>query len=437
MRRVFRPLLSLVTLVLWPGRAGLAAEDYEQPPVSYSASKPADAITRLEVRLASGDATLGGSDRAVLAALLRELGVPVASQLLVFSKTSLQRGRIGPAQPRALYFSDTCYVGWVPGGLIEVTAIDAQLGPVFYTLDPRAPVTRRARRFERDDDCLRCHGGNFVRGIPGVFARSVFPDATGEPLFRHGTTVVDYRTPFEERWGGWYVTGRHDGAPHRGNRLAREEHDALVFPLANVTPVTDLSPYFDVTRYLAPTSDLIALLVFEHQTAVQNALTHAAFDARRMLHYQAGLERAFGDRASPEPAYDSVKSVFASATRSVVDALLLKDEAPLPAGLAGAPEFVRAFEAAGPRTRDGRSLRDLSLDGHLLRHRCSPLIYSEMFLGLSPPLKRQICAALAHALDPVSPDSRYAYLTAAERAALRAILRETHPDLRELPTGGQ
>ena len=122
---------------------------------------------------------------------------------------------------------------------------------------------------------------------------------------------------------------------------------------------------------------------------------------------------------------------FASATRSVVDALLLKDEAPLPAGLAGSADFVRAYEATGPRTADGRSLRQLSLDGHLFRHRCSPLIYSEMFRGLPAALKRQVCAALTRALDSTTPDPRYGYLSAEERTSLRTLLRETHPDFHD------
>ncbi len=409
-----------------------AAEDYEQPPVAYSTTKPGDAIARLEARLASGELTFTGDDRTILTALLHELGIPHSSQVLVFSKTSFQRNRISPSHPRALYFSDTAYIGWVPGGLIEVTTIDPQLGPVYYAFDPRAkPTPRSSARFVRDEDCLRCHGGNFVRGIPGVFVRSVFPDSSGEPIFRHGSKIVDHRTPFEERWGGWYVTGLHGNARHRGNLLAREEGETLVFPTEQGANLTDLSPYFDSTPYLAPTSDIVALLVFEHQTSVQNALTQAAFDARRMLHYQEGLQKAFKEPVTAEPAYDSVKSVFASATRSVVDALLLKDEARLPAGLAGSADFVRAYESTGPRTTDGHSLRQLSLEGHLFRYRCSPLIYSEMFRGLPGALKQQICAALIRALDSAAPDPRYAYLSTEERSSLRTLLRETHPDFND------
>ena len=178
-------------------------EDYENPPVNYSATAPNDAAKKIETRLAAGTLQLTGTDKEIVTALLREFGAPVSSQVLVFSKTSFQRDRINPDHPRALYFSDDCYIGWVPGGLVEVTTIDPTLGPVFYTFDPRARTANP--RFVRDSDCLRCHGGAFVREVPAVFVRSVFPDVRGDPLLRHGTVVVDYRTPFEQQIGRAHV----------------------------------------------------------------------------------------------------------------------------------------------------------------------------------------------------------------------------------------
>lgn len=126
------------------------------------------------------------------------------------------------------------------------------------------------------------------------------------------------------------MTGEHGRTQHRGNIIATETDNTLIFPTEEGTNVTDLSEYFNVNRYLAPTSDIVSFLVFEHQTAVQNAITKASIEARRMLHYQAGLQEAFKEPITDMPEYDSVKSVFASVTREVVDALLFKDEAPLP-----------------------------------------------------------------------------------------------------------
>lgn len=432
----FRPalLLPLVTTLMGcvTGSLFAAEENYENEPINYSKTAPEDAVSRLQQRLASADIQLPGDEKEILRLLLVELNVPISSQLLVFSRTSLQRDRISPKNPRAIYYSDTCYVGWVPGGLIEITAIDPQLGPTFYAVDPRNPARRNGLKFQRDSDCLRCHGGHFVRGIPGVFARSVFPDATGEPIFKFGSTLVDYRTPFEERWGGWYVTGQHGRAEHRGNIIATEADNQIIFPTADGANVSDLSPYFDPDRYLAPTSDIVSFLVFEHQIAVQNAITKASIEARRMLHYQAGLQEAFKEPVTAEPAYDSVKSVFASVTREVVDALLSKDEATLPFGIKGIPEFGRDYAGEALKSRDGKSLRELVVRRQLYRYRCSPLIYSPMFQQMPAPLKRQIYAALKAALDSDPGNERYDYIGEDERAAIRTILAETLPEFRSI-----
>jgi hypothetical protein len=172
----------------------------------------------------------------------------------------------------------------------------------------------------------------------------------------------------------------------------------------------------------------VAFLVFEHQLAVQNALTKAGFAARRMIDYQRSLQQAFKESETDEPAYDSVKSVFAGATREVVDALLAYGEAPLPEGVQGAPEFTREFQAQGPKTRAGASLRELALSGgRVFRNRCSPLIYSEAFLRLPAPLLTRIYAQVQAVLESPVGEKRYAHLDAAERGRIASILRETHP----------
>lgn len=400
--------------------------DYEQPPVRYSASTPQDAVAQLQRRLSSGGIAFTGDDRAILERVLRELKVPVESQILVFSKTSLQRGRINPSRPRALYFSDSAYVGWVPGGLIEVTAIDPQLGPVFYSFDPQE-ARGAPRTFVRDSDCLRCHGGTFVRDIPGVFARSVIPSDTGEPLLRHGSEIVDDETPFEKRWGGWYVTGYTGAQNHRGNVFGSEQGDQLVFNLTDQRP-TELSDFFDPTRYLARTSDVVALLVFEHQMAMQNSLTRAAHSTRKMLEYQRSLQKTFGDPFTDEPTYDSVKSVINGAVEEVVDHLLFRRAAGLPAGVVGSEAFRRAFRAEAPRSQAGHALKDFQLRDRIFEQRCSFLIYSEMFAALPAQLKTRVLDRLQAALRDEDPRGRYAYLEPAEKRRIYDILVETHAD---------
>lgn len=400
--------------------------DYERPPVSYSASTPHDALAALQARLAAGGVTLAGSEQRILQTLLSELGISTDSQLLVFSRTSFQRDRIRPDRPRALYFSDSVYVGWVPGGLVEVAAIDPQLGPVFYSLElPRA--RNGGLNVVREGDCLRCHGGNFVRGIPGVFARSLFADVNGDPLLRHGTLLVDDETHFEQRWGGWYVTGYRGPAAHRGNVFAREQGEQLVFEPSKQRP-DELSAFFETSSYLRPTSDVVALLVFEHQMSVQNSLTHAGLAARRMLDYQHGLQKAFKEPQTDEPAYDSVKSVFKGAAQDLLDRVLFRNAAPLPPGVVGDDAFAKKFSQGAPRSRAGYALKDLQLDGRLFAQRCSYLVYSESFRALPAPLKDLVLDGLETALLSRDPKDRYAYLPADEKQRIYDILMETHPD---------
>lgn len=402
--------------------------DYEQPPVSYSSAISRDAAARLQERINSGAVSFGGRDRDVLRVVLRELSVPVESQIVVFAKTSLQRGRIHPQTPRAIYFSDSVYVGWVPGGLIEVAAVDAQLGPVFYTFDPRLKQGA-SPAFVRDADCLRCHGGAFVRDVPGVFARSVFPDDTGEPLFRHGSEVVGDETPFARRWGGWYVSGYLGAENHRGNVFAIEAGDQLVFAPSDERPAT-LDRFFETESYLANTSDVVALLVAEHQMAVQNALTRAAQHCRKMLAYQRSLQETLKEPFTDEPAYDSVKSVFTSAVETVLDRLLFRHAAPLPAGIGGSAAFRHAFGVDAPRNADGLSLKDFSLEGRLFAHRCSYLIYSETFASLPVQLRHRILDRLHAELQSNDPGGRYAYIDTAEKRSILDVLNSTLPEAR-------
>jgi hypothetical protein len=405
---------------------GQGSPDYEQPPVSYSATAPNDALAKLQARIASGELAFAGSEQEALRTLLDALGVPVESQTFVFSKTSLQRGRIRPERPRALYFSDSVYVGWVPGGLMEVTAIDPQLGPIFYSFE-LAPARNRPPTIVRDSDCLRCHGGTFVRDIPGVFARSVFPDASGEPLLRHGTLVVDDETPFAQRWGGWYVTGYRGRESHRGNAIASEQGDQLVFTPTDRRP-EELSEFFNPGDYLRPTSDVVALLVLEHQLAMHNSITRAGFMCRKMIAYQHGLQATFKEPVTDEPAYDSVKSVYASAVQDVVDHLLFRRAAPLPEGVVGNAGFKRAFAQGAPRSQAGHALKDLQLGDRIFAQRCSFLIYSEGFRALPETLKVRILDRLQAALLSRDPKDRYAYLPAGEKQRIHEILIETHPD---------
>jgi hypothetical protein len=397
-------------------------EPFEQAPISYSTAVPHDAVSAIQAKMDAGEIPLEGDEQQVMRRLLAALGIPEVSQMLVFSKTSFQKDRIDPLHPRAIYFTDEVYVGWSPGGLAEVAAIDPILGPVFYKFDPRS--SRAGRRFERDTDCLRCHGGAFVRDIPALLARSVYTDSNGQPLLTLGSELVDIRTPFEQRWGGWYATGQHGTARHRGNLLLASEREPTAEELSRGANLKSLPKLIDAKPYLAHSSDLVALLVFEHQVTVQNALTKANQHCLSMMAYQQGVQRELKEPVTDEPAYDSVNNAFADAVQQVLDALLSKDEAALPpGGVMGSGGFAKAFARGAKPGPDGSSLKDLDLKQRLFKYRCSHLIQSTSFERQQPALKRRVLRRLGRILSDPASEPRYAYLEPGERAAIKAILR--------------
>src|SRR5262245_19608887 len=84
-----------------------------------SPTQTTDAVARLQEKIDSGEVHLSFDDHwGYMPAVLRALQISPSSQSLVFSKTSLQVSYISPQTPRALYFNDDVYVGWVQGGPI-------------------------------------------------------------------------------------------------------------------------------------------------------------------------------------------------------------------------------------------------------------------------------------------------------------------------------
>ncbi|MBK8001744.1 MAG: hypothetical protein IPK15_24335 [Verrucomicrobia bacterium] len=260
----------------------LALDPFDEGTSSYSKAKDTSPIARLQERIDRGETKLSHDAQfGYLLSLMEELGVSTHSQLLVFSKTSLQRERITPKTPRALYFNDDVYLGFIPGApFIEVSGMDSKLGGVFYSIDQGK--TGRPR-FVRTDQCLECHTSTKTLGVPGPLVRSFITDADGVVDMASGTSLVNHRTPLSERWGGWYVTGTHGAQTHRGNLSGREAfalHEKEPNHLGNQM---DLRRFFDVSRYPAATSDIVALMTLEHQAHMQNFLTRLNQDSTSAL----------------------------------------------------------------------------------------------------------------------------------------------------------
>jgi hypothetical protein len=412
-------------IVLFSTLALQAEDDYEQAPIYYSQTPANDAVTALEKRIRAGELKLPRGDAwALLASLQRELKVPAASQVMVFSKTSKQNDLITPSTPRVVYFGDDAYLGYAVGGTVEIAVIDANLGPVFYLIDPMVHDERRFR-FQRDQSCLSCHGGPFSPDVPGVIVRSVTPGPEGHPIMSQGSRVVDTTTPFNERWGGWYVTGKHGAGIHQGNVTAEENDAAVELNLQPGQNLTSLEKLFDTAPYPRKTSDIVALMVLEHQTSTQNVLTKAAQSVRRAMFMQKSLQKELGEEVSDTPTGTAARIVEHS-VEDVLDALLFKDEAALPdGGIEGDPEFQEAFTHSAKLSKSGRSLKDLQLLDRLFKYRCSYLVYGITFQSLPSQLKTPLLTRLKQVMTSEPAEERYAYLSDSERGHIHSILLDT------------
>jgi hypothetical protein len=425
--RAFARQLAVILSLALSARAVRAADELEQPPISYSQSTPDNCVSQLQTRLDRGELQLAHEEGlGYLRPLLAALHVPVESQMLVFSKTSLQRDRISPRSPRAIYFNDEVYVGYCRSGeVLEISAVDPQLGAVFYTLEQRPADQPRLLR--QTDNCLVCHSSTRTEGVPGHLVRSLFVDAGGQPILSAGSYSVDHGTPLEQRWGGWYVTGTHGSQTHLGNLIVRDKDVPRPVENALGLNVTQLHDRLAVENYLAPHSDIVALMVLEHQTLLHNRLTKANFTARQALEYERDLNRALGE---PETnRLDSTTRRIQSAADDLVEALLFVGEAKLTAPIQGTSGFAAEFARHGPRDRQGRSLRDLDLGRRLFKYRCSYLVYSPAFAALPPEVLDCVWKRLWEVLNDPRESEPFAQLSKLDRRAIQEILLATKPGL--------
>src|SRR5262245_34906008 len=429
-----RTLCSTMLIVTALGATARAQSDsfYEQDPIRYSTPELNDPVARLQKRLDAGEAKLKFDDsRGYLRSVLELLEVPVSSQMLVFSKTSFQRDRISPENPRAVYFNDGVYVGSVQlGEVVEVSAVDPQKGAIFYTLAQQRserPVFRR-----QTHDSLQCHDSSLSLGVPGHVVRSVFPDTNGQPILSAGTFVTSHNSPFSERWGGWYVTGTHGKQTHMGNvnvpRPAHHEPPPKLALTAGVN-ITDLAGRCDGSPYLSPHSDIVALMVLEHETHMNSLITRANYQMRLALRDEGAMNRALGRPV--DERLDSTLSRIKSVCEPLVKYMLFAEETPLTDRVEGTSGFAREFAARGPRDRQGRSLRDFDLAKRMVRYPMSYLVYSEAFDALPEPARDYVYRRLWQILTGDDKSGKFAELNGADCQAIVEIFRETKSDLPE------
>ena len=417
------------------GLREVRAVDLEMAPIRYWDGELNDPFAKLQRRVESGEVSLkSGSTRGVVMKLLEALSIPVESQVMVYSKTSAQNSRIYPKWPRAIYYSDDAYVGWVQGGAVEVLTFDPERGAIFYLLDPGVSPGEREPQWSRPQTCLNCHGTTPSSGVPGGLVRSVFPGRDGMPFFQMGTFATDDTSPLENRWGGWYVTGKPGGHRHMGNALAVEEKEGieLVPMVRNAEYLLDLSEVIDTTPYPAGgSSDIVALMVMEHQIRLHNILNHANLSVRQLDHRTREMYENLGEPIPDEPT-GALKRVIASQAEKIVKALLFTDEFPLKGdGVEGNNAFRNAFLRTRRPSEDDRSLKDFRLYERIFKYRCSYVIYSDVFRSLPELVKSEVFRLLHTGLKARNGTGLTGHLSTSERARIFRILGETHPDIPE------
>jgi hypothetical protein len=263
--------------------------------------------------------------------------------------------------------------------------------------------------------------------VPGHTVRSLFVEPSGLPLLSAGSYRIDHTSPLEHRWGGWYVTGTTGKQQHLGNLIIRTRRVPLPVENKDGLNVTDLSGRFDRKGYLSGHSDVVALMVLEHQAEAHNLLTRAGFTARQALHDEATLNRELKLPASHH--WDSTGVRIRSAGDDLVKYLLFSEEAALTGTIKGTSTFAEDFQKRGPKDRHGRSLRDFDLKRRLFKYPCSYLIYSEAFDALPEAMRKYVWQRLWAVLTGRDKSKDFEHLSAADRKAILEILVATKTGL--------
>lgn len=411
-------LLSLAWMVTFLPISSLGQKAYESAPINYYDSEAVDKIEEFFANPENFKDWERSEPSSYLEDFLEAFEIPATSQSLVFSKTSLQASRIRPKNPRAIYFNDEIYVGWVPSGdLLEVSVPSPETGTNFYVVEMDGD---RPKLIRENHDCLQCHGGSFTRDIPGHLVRSVYPDLSGQPIFKAGTRVVDQTTPIHERWGGWLVTGTP--LEHKGNVIYNETDTGAEFGSAfTIEDVPD-------NGYLSGGSDVVAQLILAHQAKLHTLLADLVLSTRRAFHDQKVMDELL---KRDDPISESTARRIKHASDKVIQYMFFVDEAEIPKIEMADSPFAQAFHTRGPKDSKGRSLYQLRANRRMFRYPFSYIVYTDTFNDLPKEALDYIWPEIERLLDPTTRYEDYRHLTRRDKAAIKEILLETHPSVKE------
>lgn len=373
-------LLSMATVSAVAQQAPL---NFEAPPISYSDPETDDSLSRLQAEIDSGEMELEFSETSgYLKSVLERLNISDSSQMLNFLKSSLQRPLISPENPRAIYFNDDAYVGYVPGGFIELIVPDAKKGMMFYSLQQDKQKPEFTREVSR---CMTCHSSSRTKNIPGLQVRSMFTDPSGQPVLSAGSFRTSHSSPLEERWGGWYVTGQHGESVHRGNfQLPNKKRPKKPIDNTAGQNLTDLSERFEVSNYQTAHSDIVALMVFEHQIDSHNLMVRANYAFQSDFH---------------KNQQDTGEATWKNEADELAMHLLFTDELQLDSPIQGTSSFQQDFQSLGPFDDQQRSLRQFDLKTRLFKFPCSYMVYSKTFEDLPSQVRDYVLGQIRRKLS--------------------------------------
>ena len=398
-------LFSIFMLRLWGVETNRV--DFKDSIHQYFEKEPQDPFSVFKRKIESGQVKLNyNSEKKYLLSLLQALSISPHSQLLVYSTTSLQLSRISPSNPRAIYFADDIYIGYVPGGQIEVIGIDPQLGAITHIFNlPRSDDSRHPAIY-RSKRCMNCHASQDIGGAPGLLVGSVIPGPGGGSIDAFRKKVSGHGVPFEERFGGWHITGEHPFMKTWANQTG-EMQNGNILKIPNPP-----GKYCNWDNYLTQKSDLIPHLLLEHQVGFTNRCMTAIYKFRQ-------LEALNIDRE------DKIKNFIEDQTNIILSYILLKDEALLPVNqINSKTQYVLDFENINKTNLSSIHLRKLDLKSRLFNLRCSYMLFSNSFKGLPLKIKEHIFKKLHFVLScnqdeiPLS----FSYLDHDERMKIKQIL---------------
>jgi len=282
--------------------------------------------------------------------------------------------------------------------------------------------------------CLTCHDtfSQMGGGVPRLMVLSAPVDDPVDTRTYSSADETDDRTPLAQRWGGWYVTGHTGDQPHLGNMPLRDEKGMerlreLKDKRLNITSVRD---YIDTSHWLTDQSDVVALLVLEHQTFVQNIITRVNYKVRTVMSRQA--DEAVAAPRSWQDVTAADRKRLHRMIEPLVRALFFQDAAQFTEPISGDSGFAARVSGLGPKDSQGRSLRELDLHTRLLRYPLSYEVYSPQFDAMPQYALDYVNSRIVEVLQGRDTTGISAGIPADERQAIAEILIDTKPSLAAL-----